>query len=140
MSDATQINEKQAICQVIADTDAADFIDIVNEVRNRFRINVTSVQVEEVIRELKKKQREELTPVSRESRVSLDLNANFPAEETVENPERSSPSAPADSTKSEASTVVPNDDLGKALHFVKSVGGLSYAKRLLGELESIMDT
>jgi hypothetical protein len=130
MSDTKQISEVEAIRQILAEGGRLDYIDVVNAVHQRFRLNVTAADVEQVAHDLVK----EKPPVKPRAQVTLDLSANVPDE-----------NKPA-SSKEHASTVsspVPStdqvtSDLGQALSFVKSVGGLAKAKRLMSELETIL--
>ncbi len=128
MSDAAKVSEIDAIHQVIVDGGAMDYVDIVNAVKKRYQLTVSSALVEQVHHDLLTKQSEishsEKTRVRPGSRVSLNMTSNLP-EETGRQTKEPSKNQTA-------------DDLGHALDFVKSVGGLSNAKRLLGELESIL--
>ena len=126
--------EAKAIRQVIAESGAVDFVDVVNAVRDRFRINVTAAQVEEVYHELARETKPEpkaRTSVTLTSMVSEGENedSGTPAPTAA-----TAPSAPAPAQQPSQ----PTDDLGHALHYVKSVGGLANAKRKLLELESLL--
>ena len=129
MSDTSQVTETDAIRQVIADTGALDYIDVVNEVRKRFRIEVTSAQVEQVYHDLDTETKpapKSRTTVTMTSTTADEAAAKSEPEITL--PTRDVPSEPD----------LPKDDLTLALNFVKSVGGLAKAKRALMELESVM--
>ena len=54
MSDTDQLSAEEAICQILSEGEALEFIDVVNEVQKRFRIDVTSTEVEQVYRNLTK--------------------------------------------------------------------------------------
>ena len=131
MSDTTQISEIEAIRQVIEDGSAMDFVDVVSEVQKRFRLEVTSAQVEEVVHDLVTKKKPKVRPGSR---VSVNMTSNLPADDAAPTCVEQ-----AKSTNSETpSAQLPMDELSHALHFVKSVHGLANAKRALAELESIL--
>jgi pyruvate dehydrogenase complex dehydrogenase (E1) component len=128
--------EAKAIRQVIAESGAVDFVDVVNAVRDRFRINVTAAQVEEVYHELARETKPEpkaRTSVTLTSMVSEGGNEDGTPEATVPTA-ATAPSAQAPTQESSQ----PTDDLGHALNYVKSVGGLANAKRTLLELESLL--
>jgi len=131
MSDTKEISEAEAIRQVIAESGAVDFVDVVNAVHKRFRMSVTAAQVEEVYHELAKETQAE--PKARTSVTLTSMMSDQPPSESQE-PELTLPTQPVPTHPSE----LPKDDLGHALHFVKSVGGLAQAKRTLIELESIL--
>ena len=123
MSDATQISGTEAIRRVIENGTAVDYIDVVHEVKKRFRLDVTSADVEQVFHDL-------ATEKSRpSSRVSMAM--------TTERPEQSLQTDAA-LPKSTQPSQTTTEDLEHALHFVQSVQGLTNAKRLLAELEAIL--
>ena len=124
MSDTDQLSAEEAICQILSEGEALEFIDVVNEVQKRFRIDVTSTEVEQVYRNLTKKSAEVEPP---SARISMELMSKPPSEDSA-----------ADSTTGKSEDGSGLDDLGKALQFVRAVGGISNAKRLLDELESAM--
>jgi len=126
MSETEPIPEVDAIRQVIAESGAMDYIDVVNAVFKRFRINVSATDVERVAHEMVS----EKTMVKPRAQVSLDLSANLPTRKPT--PSGSNSNAPAGPDSDH-----PESDMDHALHFVKSVGGLARAKRLLSELEAI---
>lgn len=122
MVDSTHITDIEAIQQVIMDGGAMDYIDVVDAVKNRFQLNVSSAQVEQVHHELKKETASKQAKTRPGSRISLDLTTNLSDEsgqQTAHPP-----------------TDQPTDDLVCALNFVKSIGGLEKAKRALKKLES----
>jgi len=119
MADATKISEAEAIRQVIADGFASDFVDVVNEVQKRFRLQVTSSQVEQVYNDLVSKKK----PPRLDARVEMQMTSKPPGEPQ---PEQLQPSKTS------------TDEVSHALQFVKSVGGIARAKRALAELETIL--
>ena len=124
MSDTTPLTKKEAIRQVIESGTAMDFIDVVNEVKKQYRMEVSAADVEQIFRELASEPR---------TRVSLAVASSLPSAESQ--PEsKSTQRMPVQS----ASLPTADGDLEHALHFVKSVGGLSNAKRALDELESVL--
>ena len=126
MFETEQIPEVDAIRQVMFESGTMDYIDVVNTVFQRFRINVTEPDVERVAHELVS----EKTTVKPRAHVSLALSANVPPKQPIQS--GSTPKASLESVSDQ-----PESDMGHALHFVKSVGGLAKAKLLLAELESI---
>ena len=150
MSD-TKISETEAIIQVIREGGVGDFVDVVNRVEKQFRLKVTSAQVEDIFYELAKKDKETkvelattqpptVVETNREksqmrpgSRVSFEMTSKIPEATEAEKPQASSPAASQKSA--EESTAV---ELAYGLHFVKSVGGLENAKRVMAELESTL--
>ena len=135
MSNMQEISAAQAIAQVIAQTGAVDYIDIVHAVRDRFRLNVTTAQVEQVYHDLANE-----TKPGDKTRPSVPLTSQIPDPTVSEpgnpsdQPELTLPMQPVPTQPRDLLT----DDLGHALQFVKSVGGLANAKRVLGELEAIL--
>lgn len=126
MPKTTQISETDAIRQVIADNSAMDYVDVVDAVQKRFRLTVTSSQVEEVVHELVN----EKTRMRSAPRVKVEMGSGLHAEPVK--PESSHPQS-IQLTKDP-----PSDDLGHALQFVKSVHGLTNAKRALADLENLL--
>lgn len=121
-----------AIWQVIQTTPALDYIDVVNAVRDQFRMEVTSAQVENVYHKIEEGL---LQPPTVRTSVSLTGSPRSDAQPSGLN--RSAPelTLPAHSVPE---PVEPQDDLAIALNFVKSLGGLANAKRALEELETIL--
>ena len=132
MSDTKQISEVDAIRRVMAESGTMDYIDVVNAVYKRYRLNVTAADVEQVAHGLV----DEESTVKPRAQVSLDLSANIPANETT--PATSTASTGSISAQPVAQSADQSrSDMDHALHFVKSVGGLAKAKLLLAELEAI---
>ena len=73
----------------------------------------------------------EKTTVKPRAQVSLDLSSNVPSVETT-------PASPATESISAEPVAQGDSDMDHALHFVKSVGGLTKAKLVLAELEAIL--
>jgi hypothetical protein len=114
MAGMTKISETDAIRQVIAEGGAMDYIDVVDAVRKKFGIKVSSALVEKVHAKLRKEAKNEIQP-----RIRLELGQAEPAyAEKVEG--------------------AGGDDVAHALRFVRSVNGLQNAKRALAELEAMM--
>ena len=107
-----------------------DYVDVVNEVHKRFRLEVTSAQVEQVFHDLVTAK----TKVRPGSRVSVEMTSKFPVESSQTEATQPKSAVPSQTQPPQPST----DNLGHALHFVKSVHGLTNAKRALAELESIL--
>ena len=143
MSDSKQILENEgtskpirdAIRQVIAEAGAVDYIDVVQAVRNKYRFDVTTAQVEEVYHQLDNETRQQPQARTSVSITAMPIASKPESLSTNENeaPEITLPHC-ADSTPMPG----PQDDLSKALCFVKSVGGLAAAKRALLDLESVL--
>ena len=131
MSDTKKISEVEAIQEILSESGTMDYIDIVNAVYKRFRLNVTAADVERVVNDLVRAK----STVKPRAQVSLDLSSNIPANEPAT-------STPTPSTGISGQSVAQSadqsmSDLDHALQFVKSVGGLAKAKLLLAELETI---
>ena len=141
MSDTNQISETEAIRRVLKSGSMMDYIDVVNEVRNQFHLNVTAAQVEQLLHE----SANTTADVKPRTRVSMDMVANFPdevAQTAATQPPLSQPplSQPSPGQTEQVQTELPpTADLSHALHFVKSVNGLTNAKRALAALESILE-
>lgn len=129
MSDTTQISEVEAIRKIVAESEVMDFVDVVTAVKRRFRLDVTSAQVEQVVRDLDNPE----TQIKPRSRVSVGMTAKIPSVHD------SSDSTKLDSTPSRLHqpTDQSENNLAHALHFVKSVGSLANAKLALEELEAM---
>ena len=134
MSETKQISEQEAIRQVISESSAFDYADIVNAVHKRFRLEVNAAQVEEIYHEMKSETQPAQTQVP-QPRTTVSMTVNAPEAKPAESPEI----APAVGAAASASTSsAPKDDMDHALQFVKSVGGLAKAKRALLDLESAL--
>ena len=123
MTKATDVTEIEAIKKVIAEGGAMDYIDVVDAVEKRFRIKTSSATVEQVHHDMMNARTD--SKQSPKPRVTFEMTSKLPVEE---------PSG--QSTSVEPSKV--DDDVALALQFVRSVGGISKAKRALEELETIM--
>jgi hypothetical protein len=135
MSDTKEISAAEAIRQIIAETGSVDYIDVVNAVHKRFRLGVTAAEVEQVYHDLANE-----TKSKPQARTSVTLTS------MTADPSPPEPGKPA-SRQAESnltgpapvpSSALPKDELGQALQFVKSVGGLANAKRILKELEAAL--
>lgn len=135
MSDTKEISAVEAIRQVIADTGALDYVDIVNAVHKRFRIGVTAAQVEQVYHDLTHE-----TAPKPQARTSVTLTSMMadpaPTAPAVAPSSPQQPHHPSSSNDSTPGAV--GNEFGRAVDFVKSVGGLANAKRLLNDLESVL--
>ncbi len=127
MADTKQISEVDAILQIISENGSMDYIDVVNAVKKRFRLDVSSAQVEQVVHDLLNRK----TRVRPGARVSLEMTTKLP--DDVERTD-----ADKSGSTSILSAELSRDDLANALSFAKSVGGLAKAKRVLEELEAIL--
>ena len=135
MSDATQISEAEAIRRVINSGSMMDYIDVVNEVRNQFHLNVTAAQVEQLIKD------SDTTTANAKprTRVSMDMVAHLPDEVAQTDATQPPLTQPSQVHPEQVQTELPpTEDLSHAVHFVKSVNGLTNAKRALAALESIL--
>ena len=135
MSDTKKISEVDAIQEILSESGTMDYIDIVNAVYKRFRLNVTAADVERVVNDLVSTK----STVKPRAQVSLDLSANVPAKDET-TPASSTPGSPSGSISTRPVSQPADQsksELDNALHFVKSVGGLAKAKLLLAELEAI---
>lgn len=133
MSDTTQISGTDAIRLVIEAGGALDFIDIVNKVQKRFRLDVTSAQVEQVLHDLATAEADE-KPAARVSLAMTTIRPDEAPATVAAQPSQIQSTQPSQCQPPQSQT----DNLGHALHFVKSVNGLTNAKRALAELESIL--
>ena len=136
MSETKERTEKEAaaaeaIRQVIAQSGAVDFVDVVNAVRDRFRLSVTAAQVEQVYHELAA----ETKPTPR-ARTSVTLTSLAPEFERSE-PDHADPVASTQSPSAKPAESL-EDAMVLAVQFVKSVGGIANAKLILNELESAL--
>ncbi len=114
MTAETPISDSAAIRHVIAQGDAMEYVDVVNTVRKQYGLIVSPVRVEEV--HIQMQQEIEANP---QPQATLDAGQTEPT-----------------ATESTASTETTH--LAHALHYVKSVGGLRNAKRVLAELEATL--
>ena len=119
MSDTKHLSEVEAIRQVIVEGGAMDYVDVVNVVRKKFGLNVSSALVEQVHVEMCQQQpKRDIQP-----RIRMEVGVSDP---TLE------------SAKRESVEATPKGHLQLAANFVKSVGGLKNAVQALAELEVIM--
>jgi hypothetical protein len=116
MVDVAKISESEAIRQIIAEGGVMDYVDVVEAVRKKFGIRVSSALVEKVHSQLQQEARNQTPSV--QPRIRLELGQ--PPKEPLPAPERS------------------GDHLAQVLRFVKSVHGLQNAKRALAELEAVL--
>ncbi len=149
MSDSTQSPEADAIRHVVLTGKSMDYIDVVHAVHEQFRLTVTSALVEQVVHDLVSEKNKGLEPadnepagdakdsgdkssrVERGSRIGFELSAALPEEMGTEAKRAEAPSS--------ASSPSPDsEDLVQALQFVKSVGGLANAQRVLKDLEAML--
>ena len=136
MSDTKQESEleaieRNAITEILADNNGMmDYADVVNAVHRRFRLDVTAVQVEQVVHELADKK---VTAKPRTT-IGLEMTSIIPGKESPTEAAQSESATPASGSTTER----PMDDLDHALNFVKSVGGLAKARRALDDLESAL--
>jgi hypothetical protein len=129
MTDATNLSETDAIRQVITEGGAMDYIDVVEAVRKKYGLNVSSGLVEQVHLQMRQASKYDIQP-----RIKLELGR---------------PRQPEDAARGQSVDVggdvdigggesCPPDHLALALRFVKSVHGLQNAHRALRELEAIL--
>jgi hypothetical protein len=129
MTGSNEVNKEEAIRQVIAAGGSMDYVDVVNAVEKQFGIHVSSALVEQVHHQLSEQTRHETS----KSRLDISFSAApFTSQMPSSEPSRESPTRnqPGQAEASE-------EELAVALRFVKSVGGLSNARRLLDELANL---
>ena len=141
MTDAPQVNEVDAIRQVIAAGGVLDFADVVNKVLNRFGIEVDAGRVEQVYQELATS----TPPAPPRVRTSVAMTAVVPdADDVLPQSTEVDANTRADTSASapvqqKSIPVEPEmDDVAHALRYVKSVGGMANARRILDELQRLL--
>ena len=107
-------NDVEAIRQVINEGGAMDYVDVVDRVREKFGLNVSSALVEQIHLEMRQQHKKQTQP-----RIKLEVVPSEPSEAGITEDGQS-------------------DHLAHALRFVQSVRGMRNAKRALSELEDIM--
>ena len=121
MSHEQQLSVSDAIRQSIMENDVSDYADVIEIVRKKYGLAVSSADVERVYGQMMRESEAAKSP-----EITLELGS-FSGMDT----QRSSKELPS----TEGCTA---DHLGHAMQFVKSVGGFTNAKKALSELETTM--
>ena len=127
MSEQTGVPENEAIRQIIAEGGAMDYVDVVDAVKKRFRVDTTAAQVEQIHQEMMRAQR--TSHQSPPASVKLELASKLPPE-----------TANAATGASLSGSGSEDAHVAEALKFVNNVGGLSHARVALKRLEQLLQS
>ena len=130
----TQLTDEEAIRQVILEGVKGDFCDVARVVSDRFRLDVSTSQVEEIYGKL----REEMTQmktspgnVEPEQKQPIKIGSVGLAMQT--DVSKSTPTAPAEVADSAATHAYGRDPV---MAFVQSMGGFEAARNAINDLET----